>query len=321
MTRNDDQHLLLQTARMYYEDNRTQEQIARALSLSRPTISRLLQQAREDGIVEIRVIDPQATNRSLEKQLMATFALRDVVVVAVEDSPPDLARRRVGQAAARFLARTVQSGETVGLGWGRTLHEVALALEPRRKARVTIVPLIGGVGQISPVFQVHELARHMAEAFGGTWRSFYAPAMLETEEAAAMLRRLPDLQQVMALWDHLDCAVVGIGNFALSTEIEMLFVNYLSEATQQRLVASHAVGDLCVRFFDVSGRPCPEAVPGVLGVSLDQLKATRRTIGVAGGAEKAEAILGALRGGFVNTLILDEPAARRVLALAAEGGA
>ncbi len=306
---------MLQAARLYYQDNQTQDQIARALKTSRPMISRLLQQARQDGIVQIKIVDPEARHSALEKQFLSTFRLTDAIVVATDGDSPEIARRRIGQAAARYLQGTLQNGDHVGIGWGRTLYDAISALEPPRPLRITAVPLIGGLGQIAPVFQVHELARMLAQAFGGTWQNFYVPALVESDEMAASLLRSTDVKQVTALWHKLNVAVVGIGNADLSSEIQMLFVNYLDTGAQMRLRNARAVGDICVRFFDVDGKPCPDAVRGVVGIPLEQLHKTRRVVGVAGGASKVEAILGALRGRHVDVIVTDETTARGVLEL------
>ena len=315
MTTRGEQQLMLQAARLYYEDNRTQEQIARALNTSRPTVSRLLQQARGEGIVQIKIVDPRSTHHALAEHLCQKFQLTEAIVIATDNDAHDVTRRRIGQATARYLERVLHSGDTVGVGWGRTLYEVVNALAPQRAARINVVPLIGGLGQIAPVFQVHDLARALADKFGGAWQNFYVPALVESDTVAASLLRSTDVKTVAAQWNTLDVALVGIGNVAFEAEMQMLFVNYLNDETQTRLRDARAVGDICVRFFDAHGKPCPDTVRGIVCVELKQLKRARRVIGVAGGANKAEAILGALRGRFVNTLITDQFAAQRVLEL------
>lgn len=316
MVKRQDERWMLQVARLYYEENHTQDEIARTLKTSRPMVSRLLQAARREGIVQIKIIDPQARHHALEKRLRTFFQLTDAIVVPTDGDAPDRTRRRLGQAAARYLERTLQNGDTVGMGWGRTLYEVVSALEPRQKARVTVVPLIGGLGQIAPVFQVHELARALAEAFSGTSQPFYVPALTESDEMAERLLHSPDVKPVTVLWQNLNLALVGIGNVDFTTEMQMLFVNYLDKETQTRLRDAQAVGDICVRFFDVNGKPCRDAVHGIVGITLEQLHCTRRIVGVGGGIPKAAAVLGALRGKHVHVLVTDEAAAERVLELA-----
>jgi deoxyribonucleoside regulator len=315
MTQRDERRLMLQAARLYYEEDRTQDEIARHLATSRPKVSRLLSQARHEGIVQIKIVDPAQTHSALAEQLVTAFGLVEAIVVAGEDDTRAAVRRRLGRATAEYLERTLQNGDAIGIGWGRTLHEVVTALEPKRPARITVVPLLGGLGQITPDFQMHEIARALATAFGGTWLNLYAPAMVESDEIARSLLRTADFQQIAGLWKQINLAVVGIGNADFGAEMQALLVNYLDADTQARLQAQRAAGDICVRFFDLDGQPCPDAVRGVVGIELAQLQQVHRVIGVAGGASKAEAILGALRGRYVHVLVTDEAAARRVLEL------
>jgi DNA-binding transcriptional regulator LsrR (DeoR family) len=310
---------LIKVARLYYEQDKTQEEIAARLKISRPRVSRLLQQAREQGIVRITIVDPNSRHRELEQSLGPTFGLREAIVVPGEMETDEWIRPRLGQAAARYLETILRDSDLVGVGWGRTLHEIAAALNPPRRAHINVVPLLGGLGQISPSFQVHELARRMAEAFGGTWQSFYAPAIAESEEARASIVNSADIRRVIEQWHTLDVAIVGVGNVNFEAEMQMLFVNYLDAATQQRLCAAGAVGDICMRFFNLDGTMCQNGVAGVVGIDLDTLRQTRRVIGVAGGPNKIEAILGALRGRFLHILVTDETAARGVMELAHGG--
>lgn len=305
--------LMLQVARLYYEQGQTQEEVAQTLGISRPKVSRVLQRARQEGIVQIRINDPFSTQSTLEQALIDAFDLRDVRVAAGQVGGVGIVRKRIGGAAARYLEETLADGQKVGIGWGRTLHATVTALAPPRQARISVVPLLGGLAQIAPSFQVHELARRLAEAFGGTWQPLYAPAMLEDETAWSSLIRSNDLAHMASEWARVDVAVVGIGNVAFDVEMQMLFADYLDHETQRRLKEAQAVGDLCVRFFDIHGQPCPEAIKHVVGIGLEQLRSIPRVIGIAGGADKVEAILGALRGRYINTLITDEAAARGIL--------
>ena len=315
MSTHEEAALMVKVARLYYENQQTQEEIAAHLGISRPKVSRLLQRARAEGIVQIHIVDPLATQADLEAALIERFGLEAAVVVAgVVDKEPVI-RRRIGQAAARYLEEVMRDGDVVGIGWGRTLHETVQSLSGRRKARISVVPLVGGLGQISPSFQVNELARRLAEAFEGTWQAFYAPALLPTQSAQVGLMMTPDAQAMLQRWMRLDLAVVGIGNTAFEQELQVLFVDYLDRETQARLLEAGAVGDICVRFFDIHGSPCADVPLYVVGIDLSQLRQVRRVIGVAGGPYKVKAIFGALRGHYLNVLITDEIAARGVLEL------
>jgi DNA-binding transcriptional regulator LsrR (DeoR family) len=118
-------------------------------------------------------------------------------------------------------------------------------------------------------------------------------------------------------WGRLTAAVVGLGTADVDAEVRMLFADYLDEGTQGRLRSAGAAGDICMRFYDGDGQPIADGLRGIVGVELEQLRQAPKVIAVAGGADKARSILGALRGGYVDVLITDEAAARRILALSA----
>jgi DNA-binding transcriptional regulator LsrR (DeoR family) len=315
----DERALLLQVSRLYYEQNQTQEQIADALKLSRPKVARLLQRARELGIVQITIRDPFASDHALERELIGAFGLHAAIVVPASATENErVVSRRLGQATARYLAQTIKGGDIVGVGWGRTLHQVVNSLTPAPlKNPPHVLPLVGGLGQVAPSFQVNELAQQLATAFGGTWDCLYAPAVLESQNTLTALTAQADVRRVVEQWKKVTLALVGVGNLDLHSEVQMLFVDYLQPRDQKRLLDSGAVGDLCMRFFDRSGHPCPPAVPAILGIELRQIKAIDRVIAVAGGANKTNALLGALRGGYIKMLVTDAIAARGIIERAA----
>lgn len=300
------------SARMYYMEGRTQREIAEELHISRPKVSRLLSQAREEGIVSISVNDPLATVDTLADLLKDELGLSSVVVVPSEGGKQEQIRRRLGRAAARYLEESIQKGDVVGIGWGRTLHELVKALKRKRECDLTVIPLMGGLVQIAPSFQVHAMARVLSEQFGGIWKPFYVPAIVESESIQKSLLASEDVNRVVESWTDLTVALVGIGNLDLGPEVQMLFVDYLDGDTRVHLEQSQAVGDICMRFFDIRGKPIVEGLPGVISIELDRLHQVPRRIGVAGGKEKAEAIVGAVSGGYINVLITDETAARRI---------
>ncbi|MBC7250681.1 MAG: sugar-binding transcriptional regulator [Anaerolineae bacterium] len=319
MSHREELSLILRAARLYYEEGLTQQQVARELGISRPKVSRLLSQAREEGIVQINIVDPFAEHSALERDLVATFGLRQAVVTACAGVEGEGQQRRIGFAAAEFLACTLTDGQRVGIGWGRTLYSVVTSLDVRRRVNIQVVPLIGGMGRVPPAFQVNELARRLAEAFGGTWQALYAPAFIGERVARETLVRLRDVQLVLQSWSALDWVLVSVEPFDVQGQSSMFFADYMDESTLKQLEAAGAVGNLCGRFFTASGEPCgPEE--GVVGISLEQLRALDGVIGVAGGLDKVPALLGALKGGYLNVLITDETTAQAVLARHQAGG-
>jgi len=304
--------MMLRAARLYYEDGLTQQQVADELGVSRPQVSRLLTRARAEGVVRITIADPFATFEEIETQLVETFGLDRAVISAGEGLSGESLRRHIGLAAAGYLRNVLTDGLKIGIGWGHTLHAVVEALDTSRRASIQVFPLIGGLGQKSASFQVNDLARRLAEAFSGTWQALYAPAFVGDAQAREVLLRHPDAQRMIETWDHLDMALVGIGNFAFQRQSSMFFAEYMDQSLLQRLEERKAVGDLCGRFFDIQGNQC-FLESGVIGISLEQLKALDQVVGIAGGEEKVTAILSALRGGYLNVLVTDSVTAQAVL--------
>lgn len=306
--------LMLQCSRLYYETGQSQEEIAQAIGISRPKVSRLLQRARDEGVVQIQIVDPFSKHVELERLLVEAFGLKRSVVTAGTVGNEELTRRRIGWAAAAYLEEVLRDGQKVGIGWGRTLHATVQSIAEIGHRAVSVIPLVGGLSRVAPSFQVNELARLLAEAVGGAWQALYSPAFLGNEEEREVLLNSQDVQMVTAQWAYLDLALVGIGHFGYQTELQMLFADYVDPLVQQQLDQNGAVGDICGHFYDVHGNPITGAGwRGQLCIELEQLQRLDHVVGVAGSPVKADAILGALRGKYIDVLITDEPTARLVL--------
>jgi DNA-binding transcriptional regulator LsrR (DeoR family) len=307
-------HLLIKVADLYYLQDRTQAEIAEVLKISRPHISRLLKRARQTGIVTISVRAPVGRSSELASELGRLFPLRDVLVVPSGAS----ALARVAEAAATYVAGRIHRESVVGVSWGRTVRLIAdgVPSDPRRS--VEVVPLVGGMGPVGDDIHANEIARRLATRLGGRYYVLNAPAMAEGASAHATLVRDATVRSILERGRKADVAVVGIGGMvAGSTLIQS---GYLKVDHLRRLKASGAVGDICSRFFGRDGSPCRSPLTDrVIGIELKDLRQLPWVVGAAAGAEKAPALLGALRGGYINVLATDEVTARAILRLAHAG--
>lgn len=308
---------MIQVARMYYEGELTQQEIAQKLEITRQYVSRLLVAAKENGIVKISIFDPTFEDPEIKKKMIHTFNLHDVILAPSEGLDANALRAQIGLTGADYLARLLQSESMVGMGWGRTLFEVVNALPRDRRTAIQVIPLIGGIGDMSPFFQVNELARRLAETFGGTYRYIYAPAFTQNIAILESLSRTQEVEQLTRLWKRLDLAIIGIGHVEFQQMSSMFFADHISPGSLAQLEANGAVGDVCGRFYNLAGDPV-NVGQGVIGIDLEQLRAIPEVIAIAGGLEKAKAILGALQGGLIKTLVTDTATAREILAMHGE---
>ncbi len=307
--------LLIHVAGLYYEEGLTQAEIAQRIGTSRSTVSRLLQEAREAGWVEIIIHHRWKTVPAVEQELAARFALRGVRVLAGEDRQHDELLRGLGVLAAEYLDGLIQDGHILGISWGTAIYNTVQALRPRRKVSVTVVQMIGAVGRGDPLIDGPDLARSLAHIYGGEYRCLHAPLVVEDARIKEALLQEPHIRETLALARQADVALVGVGS-PVAEVASLLRAGYVDIKTLATLQEQGVVGDVCARHYDIHGRVLDLDINRrIVGIELKDLHRIKVVIGVAGGNGKAEAIVGALRGHHINTLVTDEATALRVLEL------
>lgn len=307
----EEQRLLVKVSKLYYEEGLSQDDIILRLNLSRSKISRLLQQARDEGIVQITVNTPNHLFSELETRLEKLFGLHEVIVVeAHEGDSQEKTIHELGIAAAGYLERSVGTTTILGISWGSTLNGMVAALHSTRLPKTKVVQIIGGLGQ--PESEVHatDLCRRLVRALSGQLTLLPAPGIVASQQAREVLLSDSSIQRVINMFDHLDVAFVGIG----TPKTDSLLGSILSCEELEALLQNGAVGDIALRFFDIRGQPVQSEIDQrVIGITFAQLKRTRRVVGISGGAEKFQAVLGALRGKLINVLITDSINAKKLL--------
>jgi len=307
--------LLAEVATLYYEDELTQQEIARRLGISRSNVSRLLTEARQKGIVEIRINYPWHTLPSLQTALMARFHLPMVRVLKSEHYDYKRMLRGLGSLAARYLEGVLKDVSILGIGWGTAVCEVVHALRPVKRMDIDVVQMIGAVGSGDPLIDGPELARMLANTLGGRYNYLHAPLIVDNGEVQQALLNEQRINETLQLACKADIALVGIGSVEPSLS-SLIRAGYIDEQELAAIRQSGAVGDICARQFDIHGRVLDiELNRRVVGIDIESLKKIKCVIGVAGGILKAPAILGALRGKIIDVLVTDAEAAREVLRL------
>lgn len=318
MSRQDELRLMSKVARMYYVQGIRQQGITERLQVHQSTVSRLLKRAREANLVRFSVTTPSGIYSDLEDQLIASFALKDAVVVdcPLEEEPMV---RELGAATAYYLETTLKPQTKIGISsWSRSLFAMVEALHPGDYCKGgEVVQILGGVGNVGVQQQAVYIAQRLAAVIGATPVILQAPAVVASAEARRILSREPLLREAVKHFEHLDLALIGIG----AMEPSRLLANsgnVFSKDERMELSRAGAVGDICFRFFDANGVPVKSSLmQRVIGIEPASLKRLDRVIGVAGGRKKPQAILAALRGQWINVLITDRRTAETLLSLSA----
>ncbi|SMB95023.1 DNA-binding transcriptional regulator LsrR, DeoR family [Thermanaeromonas toyohensis ToBE] len=312
-------HFLIRVAELYYLEGLNQQEIAAKFRVSRATISRAIQQARELGIIKIEINGYKEDFLDLERELESRFGLREAILVPSSDSIEQLFKN-IGKAVAGYLLRIVRPGDIIGVSWGRTLRAAIEALKETHVSRrnITAVPLVGGVGETNLEVHSNSLAMELANIFGGTWHALHAPALVSSAAVCQALLEDSSIHEVLEKGKKADIALVGIGATVESST--MIDTGYFTLQEIEALKLKGAVGDTCSRFFDLEGNSCaPELEKRTIGISLEDLKKIPIVIGVAGGSNKVKSIWGALKGRLINVLVTDERTAREVLDIGRRG--
>lgn len=308
----DPKKLLYKLAKAYYEDGLTQSQIGKRFGLSRIKVSRLLNQARDEKLVQITIVSPGNTHADLERALEAKYDLDEAVIISPSSYDKAVIASELGPAAADCLLRCIQGNEVVTLSWGTTLLSVIDALPSKNWSELKVVQMMGGLGR--PEAEVHgtDIARRMAQILGAKPRLLPAPGVVSSKIVCDALLEDSQISDTLALGARADIALVGIGVPVPDSVVMQAGALHAEEVKQ--LKAQNAVGDIALRFFDADGHAIEHEINDrIIGLDLDQIKRIPRVIGVAGGAEKFHVIRAALRGKFINVLVTDDQIAARLL--------
>ena len=304
---------LVRVSRLYYELGETQEAIATLVGVTRPQVSRLLKEARAQGVVEIRIVDRTTAVSPAAKELQRRFGLRAVHLAPSLDGPPELARRHVGRLAGQVLRGVVRDGHLVGIGDGAALAAVADEIAPSEtQVDATVVPLCGGFWRPGAGA---EPFRRIGEALGATVLALHSPGLLDDPEVRDALCAHPGVASVIERWARLDVALLGIGGPAWSEAI-------VGPQAIGEIRTGAAVGEVLIAPFDAAGSfVAPSLRARAVAFDARSLPDVPIAIGVAEGPAKVAPILGALRGRLVNVLVTDVATAEAVLDAAAEAAA
>lgn len=308
----EDRRVIVKIASLYYFEGWTQATIAEKYKVSRPVISKVLQRAKEKGIVEIYIKDENVHTVNLEQQLEQHFHLKEAVVVSTANLTDDMIKRAVGKAAASYISNNLESNSKLGISWGTTLAHVVDEFPFQRNDSMYIVPLVGGMGRKNVEIHANQLAYELAKKVNGSCTYLYAPAMVESSELKERLVESEDIAAVLEEGKNVDMALIGIGDpYSGST---MKDIGYLKDDDIEELKHAGVIGDVNSKFFDENGRQIKHYLNDrVIGIDLDDLKNIKEVVGIANGENKINSILTILKNSYINVFITDDITAKKIL--------
>ncbi len=295
-----DTYLLKKIARLYYEEGYTQQEIADNLTISRPQISRLLKRAREEGIVKIDIIDKEEDYSALEVRLAKKFRLNEVIIAPLQRNIKD----SLAVKGSEYLGRILRDHLTISFSWGSTLQKVVEMIEISKVYKIEVIPTMGGMGSRGNSITASEIARRFAEKIKGIYYVIHAPVIVNSKLIKEELLKEEIINEIFKKAKKADFSFVGIGK--ISPTSTMLREGYLKKEDFQILKGKSVLGDICATFFDKDGNVVETEVnERIIGLDVRELRDST-IVGIGGGPEKKDAILAALRGGFLDVLITDE---------------
>jgi DNA-binding transcriptional regulator LsrR (DeoR family) len=304
--------LTASVARRYYLDGRSKVEIAEEFALSRFKVARLLEDARSSGLVRIEIGHPGVVDVELSSRLMETLGLAHCVVTDTPDDHPASLRDHLGVAAAELLAEIVTTDDVLGLSWARSVSAMATAL--RELATVPVVQLTGALARPGADDSSIELVREVAKVSGGPAYFFYAPMAVSDAATARALRQQPEVARAFSLIGSVTKAVAGVG--AWEPEQSTLY-DATGEAERAHLARLGVAADVSGVLVDAAGTPVPaDLTERMIGITAAQMKAVPEVIGIVYGLGKVHAVLAAVRGGLVNSLVTHSTLARALIAAA-----
>lgn len=308
-----DEMLAVKAAELYFEESKTQEEIAGILTITRWKVGRLLTAARQEGIVRIEIVHPRARRLSVERSLCRRYPLRDAVVVPSqhEETESEI-RRRVAVAAAEYLRLLRPAVKVLGISWGRTLHEVAQALPSGWGRNVGVVQINGGVSVNRRSSNAAATAVTIATKGYGTATLLPSPAILDHEETKQAIIGDRTVASVLRAAKSADTYIYSAG--AVDNQSVLVESGYLSPEEVSRLVSKGAVADILGRFIDADGNIIdPGLDRRTVGIDISDLRDSERAIAVIAGATKHDLCRTVVSAGLCSVIITDEVTAHNLL--------
>ncbi|GMQ62192.1 sugar-binding transcriptional regulator [Vallitalea maricola] len=289
----------IRVANYYYKSGLTQEEIAKNMNISRQRVNRMLSKCIKMGIVRISIEGVDETNLGLETELEKKFGLKAVRISG--NVSEENVYEEIGKIAAEYLAGIISKGDIIGFSRGRSMSALVDCMPAIKSNNVTITQLMGGWNNEQTKIKVDDIVHRCSEKINATSTVLYAPVVVNNPRLRQAIINEPFFYEAYSVIKSCSIAVVGIGD---ATNKKILPT--MEKEDYEYCIDKNAVGEICAHFFDINGKEIKTPLDErVISVELEDFFKIPMRIGVAGLKSKIPAILGALRGGYINSLVTD----------------
>ncbi|MCH3965777.1 MAG: sugar-binding transcriptional regulator [Clostridium sp.] len=302
--------LIIKCCKLYYEDSLTQDEISKNLGISRPTVSRLLDEGRKQGIVKIEILNPLKNNyEDLERDIEKKYNIRETIIVDDNDDE-NIQKKVAAKAAAQYLQRIVKKDNKIGVSMGTTIKNISKYITQNQRLQLQFIPLVGGIGQIQIDIHPNQIVMDLARAYNGEFKLLHVPAVVSNADIRDNFIKEKSINEILMIGKSVDIAVVGIGSPVIKRST-MMKSGYFDIEDIRKFKKEGAVGDICLQFYNINGEfKNFQFNKRVVGITLEDIRNIKTVIGVACGNDKVQAIKGALKGNFLDVLITDYSTAK-----------
>ena len=306
--------LLAQIAVWYYEDEKSQDEIGELIGKSRSTISRMLNECKELGLIEVKVKYPPKRNYDLEQELNRCFGLKDSWIANSRNMlTNDMKLKMVSQLSAKCLISYLFPGVKVGIGWSRTLFRTFKAMPEHTVKNSMVVQMSGSAYINEPNMDGADLTRTLSMKLGAQHYYFPAPLVVSDPDMKNRLMEERSIKEAMEKANDVDIAIVGIGNINTSRS-SLINGEAIDELTLKEVRKHKPAGDILACQIGNNGEILEVSLnERIIGVHINTLKDIPTVIAVSSGSEKVEAVHAAIKGGWVNVLVSDDETIEAVL--------
>jgi len=307
--------LATRASELYYLHDWKMETIGNELNLSRSSVSRLLQMARDRGIVEFSINRPQDRVRKIEEQLRNQFHVQSKVIAVDENATSGERLETVGAETAKQLGNYFTAGISIGLAWGSTVSNVSRHMHQYPVPNATVVQLNGaGNDHSTGLTYSGEILNQFGKNLGASIVHFPVPAFFDDPAAKQAMWRERSTKRILDIQSRIDLAIFGLGRIDSEVPSQVYAAGYLGHEELEELRKERVSGDIATVFFREDGSWEDIGLnQRASGPSLDQLRKTPKRLCVVSGVSKLQALKGALAGGFITDLFIDDLTAEKLL--------